>query len=197
MVEVGGFVEDFGGVGEDEEAVGEAGGDPEELERVGAEVESGPSPEVGGLGAQVDGDVPDVPGEHADELSLGPFELVVESAEDALGGAGLVILDKRGREIKPGKRILVVNFGEPAATISVAPGLDKFNVFQWSVEKGHIRQFARVFPYFSDSGSRCGSRYPESIYLRTLMLAETTTRVNWTNAILSHGFPFVPAFECK
>lgn len=34
VVEVGRLVEDFGGVGEDEEAVGEAFGDPEELERI-------------------------------------------------------------------------------------------------------------------------------------------------------------------
>ena len=34
MVEVGGFVEDFGGIGEDEEAVGEAFRDPQELELV-------------------------------------------------------------------------------------------------------------------------------------------------------------------
>ena len=65
MVEVGGLVEDFGGVGEDEEAVGEAFGDPEELEGVGAEVEAGPFAEVGGVGAEVDGDVPDMAGEDA------------------------------------------------------------------------------------------------------------------------------------
>src|ERR1700677_4434743 len=51
VVEVGGFVEDFSGVGEDEEAVGEAFGDPEELKIVvcglGFEVKAGPFAEVG------------------------------------------------------------------------------------------------------------------------------------------------------
>ena len=51
VIEVGGFVEDFGCVGEDEEAVGEAFGDPEELEWLGGgwgfEVETGPFAEVG------------------------------------------------------------------------------------------------------------------------------------------------------
>ena len=55
VVEASGLVEDFGGVGEDEEAMGEAFGDPEELEivvgRLGLEVESGPFAEVGGVGA--------------------------------------------------------------------------------------------------------------------------------------------------
>ena len=148
VIEVGGLVEHLGGVGEDEEAVGEAGGDPEELERIWAEVESGPLPEVGGLGAQVDGDVPDMAGEDANELSLGLFELVVESAKDALGGTGLVILDEAGGQIERGKRILVINFSEPTATIPMATGLDELNVLQRSVDKGHMRQFARVL-FFS------------------------------------------------
>ena len=88
VVEVGGFVEDFGGVGEDEEAVGEAFGNPKELEIVGGglgfEVESGPFAEVGGVAAQIDGDVPDVAGEDADEFALGFAELVVQAAEYAL-----------------------------------------------------------------------------------------------------------------
>ena len=50
MIEVGGFVEDLRGAGEDEEAVREAFGDPEELEGMGGgwgfEVEAGPFAEV-------------------------------------------------------------------------------------------------------------------------------------------------------
>jgi hypothetical protein len=92
MIEAGGFVEDFCGIREDEEAVGEAFGDPEELEGVGTEVEAGPFSEVGGFGAEVYGYVPDMAGEDADELSLGLAELVMEASEDAFGGEGLVIL---------------------------------------------------------------------------------------------------------
>ena len=102
VVEVGGFVEDFSGVGEDEEAVGEAFGDPEELEivveRLGFEVKSGPFAEVGGVAAEIDGDVPDMAGEDADELALRLAELVVQAAEDAFGGEGLVVLNElRGK----------------------------------------------------------------------------------------------------
>jgi hypothetical protein len=50
-VEASGLVEDFGGFREDEEAVGEAFGDPEHLEFAcgiaGAEVEAGPLTEGG------------------------------------------------------------------------------------------------------------------------------------------------------
>ena len=71
MVEVGSFVEDFGGGGEDEEAVGEAFGDPEELQRVWLKVEAFPFAEGGRIGSKVYGDVPDVAGEDAHEFALG------------------------------------------------------------------------------------------------------------------------------
>lgn len=64
IVAAGGFVEDFGGLGEHEEAVGEAFGDPEHFELAfgvaWAEVEAGPLAEVRRVAAEVDGDVPDV-----------------------------------------------------------------------------------------------------------------------------------------
>jgi hypothetical protein len=101
VVDVGGLVEDFGGVGEDEEAVGEACRHPEKFEGLvfgwGFQVESGPFTEVGRAGAEVDGDVPDMAGEYPNQLALGLFELIVEAAEDAPGGEGLIVLNKLGR----------------------------------------------------------------------------------------------------
>jgi hypothetical protein len=56
VIEVGSFVEDFSGVREYEEAVGEAFGDPEELKVVvrglGPEMEAGPFAEVGRVAAR-------------------------------------------------------------------------------------------------------------------------------------------------
>ena len=126
MVEVSGFIKDFGGFGEDEEAVGEAFGDPKKLEGVGTEVETGPFAEVGGLGAEVHCDIPYVAGEDADELTLGFAELIMEAAEDAFGGERLVILEELGRKTSCGKGGLVVNFCKPAATISEAVGFNEF-----------------------------------------------------------------------
>ena len=60
MVEVRCFIKDFCGFGEDDEAVGEAFGDPEELEGVWTEVKTGPFAEVGGVGAEIHCDIPDV-----------------------------------------------------------------------------------------------------------------------------------------
>jgi hypothetical protein len=61
--------------------VGEAFGDPEELEVVGwglgFEMEPGPFAEVGRVAAQIDGDVPDMAGEDADEFALRLAELIV------------------------------------------------------------------------------------------------------------------------
>ena len=87
--------------------MGKAFGDPEELEVVGwglgFEMESGPFAEVRRVAAQVDGDVPDMAGEHADELALGLAELVVEAAENTLAGEGLVVLDEVGGKSGCGK----------------------------------------------------------------------------------------------
>lgn len=87
--------------------MGKAFGDPEELEAVaeggGFEVKAGPSAEVGRAAAEIDGDVPDVAGEDADELSLGLAELVVQAPEDAFSGEGLVVLNEPGGEAGVGK----------------------------------------------------------------------------------------------
>ena len=107
VVEIGSLIEDLSCVGEDEKAVGKAFGDPYELEFVceglGFEVESGPFAEVGRVAAEVDGDIPDVTGEDTDELALGMAELVVQAAEDALAGEGLVVLDELGGKAGGGK----------------------------------------------------------------------------------------------
>ena len=107
MIEVGCFVEDFGGVGEDQEAMGEAFWDPEHLEGafggLGFEVEASPLAEVGGVAAKIDGDIPDVAGEDADEFALGLAELVVETSEHAFCGEGLVVLNEMRGEAGGGK----------------------------------------------------------------------------------------------
>jgi hypothetical protein len=85
----------------------EAFGNPEELEvivpRLTFEVEAGPFAEVGRVGAEIDRDVPDMPGEDADKFALGPAELIMQAAEHALDGKGLVVLDELLRETGGGK----------------------------------------------------------------------------------------------
>jgi hypothetical protein len=75
-VVVGGFVEDFGAFGEDEEAVG----DPELFAVFGAEFVADPLTEGGGALADVYGYVEDAAAEGADEFALGLADLVVEAA---------------------------------------------------------------------------------------------------------------------
>jgi hypothetical protein len=85
VIEIGGLVENFGGFGEHEEAVREAFGDPEELKVVvgglGFEVKSGPFAKVGGVATKIDGDVPDMAGQDANELALGLAKLVMQATE--------------------------------------------------------------------------------------------------------------------
>ena len=100
MIEVCGLVQDFGGIGEDEETVGKALGDPEELEivagRLSFQVKAGPSSKVGRVAAEVHSNVPDMSGENTDEFALGMAELVMQAAEDAFDREGLVVLDESG-----------------------------------------------------------------------------------------------------
>lgn len=63
-------------------------------------------------------------GEDSDELALGEAKLVVEAAEDAFGGEGLVVLHEVGGEIVVGKGLLVEYFCEPAAAVAEESGLD-------------------------------------------------------------------------
>jgi hypothetical protein len=146
VVEIGGLVEYLGGVREDEEAVGEAFGNPEELKIVfgglGFEMKSGPFPEVGGVAAEVDGDVPDMAGEDADEFPLGLAELVVEPAEDALDGERLIVLNESGGKAGCGKGRLIEYFCEPAATIPEALGLNEFDVIQGCFQNLHPASLA-------------------------------------------------------
>ena len=146
VVGVGGFVEDFGGVGEDEEAVGEAFGDPEELQVVARglsfQVKAGPPSEVRRVAAEVDGDIPDMTREHTDEFALRPGELVVQAAKDAFDGEGLVVLNESGGKTGRGKGGLVEYLCEPAATISEALGLNEFDVFERRVQNLHCTSLA-------------------------------------------------------
>ena len=144
-VEIGGFVEDFGGFGDDEEAVGEAFGDPEKVEIAGTgeglQVEGCPAAEVGGVAAEIDGDVPDVAGEDAHQLTLRPAELVVKAAEDSFAGAGLIVLGEAGRQTGGGEALRVEDLGEPAAVIAEALGPDSFDVAKRGLDNLHPTSF--------------------------------------------------------
>lgn len=87
--------------------MGEAFGDPEELKfvvrRLRFEVETGPFAEVRRVGAEIDGDVPNMTGEDADQFALRLTELVMQPAKHAFDGEGLVILNESCREAGVGE----------------------------------------------------------------------------------------------
>lgn len=78
--------------------MGEAFGDPEELKvvvgRLRFEMETGPFAKVGRASAQIDGDVPNMTGEDADQFALWLTELVMQATEHAFDREGLVILNE-------------------------------------------------------------------------------------------------------
>ena len=121
--------------------MGKAFRDPEGLEfsifRQGFKVESGPLAEIGRVAAEIDGYIPNVAGEDADELPLRLAELVVKSAEDALSGKGLIVLNELTRESGGREGTLVENFREPTATIAKAPGLNQFDIEQRGIKNLH------------------------------------------------------------
>jgi hypothetical protein len=128
------FVEHFSGFGENEESVGEALWDPQKLEFalgiIRLEIEAGPASEVGRVTTEIDGDVPDVPGEDANEFALRMTELVVKAAKDAADREGLIVLREGVREIERGKGVCVEDFGKPAAGVSMAFRLQDFYITQ-------------------------------------------------------------------
>ena len=137
VVSAGGLVEDFGCFGENEETVGKTFGDPKELEFAvviaGLEIESGPAAEVGRVAAQIDGDVPDVAGENADEFALGMAELVVETTEDTACGKRLIVLSEDGGKAQRRKGVCIENFGKPTACVAITLGLQDFYIAQGGV----------------------------------------------------------------
>ena len=145
VVEIGCFVEDFGGLGDDEEAVGEAFGDPEKVEIAavgeGFQIEGCPPAEVAGVAAEIDGDIPDVAGENAHQLALRAAELVVETAENALAGAGLIVLGEAGRKAGGGEALRVEDLREPAAVIAETLGADPFDITKRGIDNLHPASF--------------------------------------------------------
>lgn len=117
--------------------MGKAFGNPEELEFAvivkGLEVKRGPTPEIGRVSTEIDGNVPDVAGEDADELPLRMTELVVETAQNAARGKRLIVLGEGGGKTKRNKGVSVKDFSEPAACVAVALGLQDFYIAQGGV----------------------------------------------------------------
>src|ERR1700712_2409263 len=110
-------------------------------------MESGPFAEVGGVGADVDCYVPYVAGEDADQLSLRLLELIVESAEDTLGGKGLGVLNEIRGQTLLGEGFIVENFCKPTATIPEATGLNEFYITKRGIKDGHsisLVEFATI-----------------------------------------------------
>lgn len=95
--------------------------------------------EGGGVAAQVDGDVPDVTGEDADEFPLGFFELIMQPTEDAFGGSGLIVLDELSGEAGGGEGIGVEELGKPAAFVAKTFGLAQLDITQRCIENLHPR----------------------------------------------------------
>jgi hypothetical protein len=134
IVASSGLVEDLGGFRKDEEAVRKAFGYPEKLELAivvtRLEVEGGPPAEVGRVSAKIDGDVPDVTGENADEFTLWVPELVMKAAEYTPRGKRLVILGEDRGKAERGEGFFVEDFSEPPACVTVALGLQNFYIAQ-------------------------------------------------------------------
>lgn len=100
-------------------------------------MKAGPFSEVGGVAADVDGYIPYMAGEDADELSLRLAKLVVETSEDAPGGKGLIVLNELSGEVGVAEGILVENFSEPSTVVAKALGLNEFDIGKRGVENEH------------------------------------------------------------
>ena len=117
--------------------MGKAFGYPEEFEFAclvtGLQLECCPAPKVRRFTAEIDGDVPDVAGENADEFTLRMTELVMKATEYSSSGERLVVLGEGRGKTERSKRIGIEDFGEPAAWVAIAPGLQDFYIAQGGI----------------------------------------------------------------
>ena len=142
---------------EDDEAVGEAAGDEELAAILGGEEDRDVFAEGGGTLADVHGDIPDGAAEDADEFGLGVGAgLPVEAADDAAGGAALVVLDEVGEDVGGFVAGGVVGFAEVTAGVCKNVGDDDFDVGDGGGEDFHVRP--RVRGRFRGRGARGGRR---------------------------------------
>jgi len=63
-------------------------------------MEPRPLAELRRIGAKIDGDVPDMSCEDANEFALRLTQLIVKAAKHAPGGEGLIVLSELGRQAR-------------------------------------------------------------------------------------------------
>jgi hypothetical protein len=93
-VEIGGLVKKIRVVGRDEKSMREPGRYPRHAAGLAREREARPFSKVWRSAAQVHGHIEHLPGHHANELSLGLADLIVQSAQDMAAGSGMIVLDE-------------------------------------------------------------------------------------------------------
>jgi hypothetical protein len=128
------LVEHLSGFGDNEESVGEALWNPEEFELAFGiprlKMEAGPAPEVGRVTAEIDGNVPNVPGEDPNEFALRMTKLVVKAPKNAANGKRLIVLCEGVWKIERRKGIRVEDFGKPTAGVAMPFWLQNFYIAQ-------------------------------------------------------------------
>jgi hypothetical protein len=118
-VVVGGLVEEIRRFGDDEEAVGEARRQPEHAIVGFRQLDAGHLAEGRRAAADVHGDVEHRAARHAHQLALRLAQLVMQPAQHAAGGAGMVVLHELGADAgRLGQHALVVALEEEAARVA-------------------------------------------------------------------------------
>ena len=126
VVHVRAFIVEEGGRTQDDEAVGESGGHVELPLVFSGEFDANPRSKGGRIETYVDGHVVHAPFQDTHELALRVRVLKVESSENAVLGAGQVVLHKRGLDAREGAEALgVPQFEEKAAVVAVDGRLDE------------------------------------------------------------------------
>ena len=147
---IGAFVEELGAVLEAEEAMGEAGRDPEQLPDLGGQLETEPLAEMGRGAPNVDDDVEGTTGDNADELTLGLLELVMEAAQHAAGRTAVIVLDEDGVNAGGGIVASAPGFEEEAAIVAEDLRFDQLEVGMRGVDQPHQpRSIRNTFSRYS------------------------------------------------
>ena len=120
------------------EAVGEASRHEELRPARSVEPHRDMTPEGGGVGAEIDGDIEDRAGEHPDQLGLGIGRHLEVQPPDRTGGRGegLVVLNEGVGDPVLGQQVGAVNLREPAAVVPV-PRRDHA-LHRWDLGLDHL-----------------------------------------------------------
>ncbi len=105
------------------------------------QMKSLPAAERRRIPPQIQRHIPNVPGNHSDQLSLRPVQLVMQPAQHTAHRARLVVLHKLCRQTSLAIRPRIEHLGKPAAVVPISFRSYKLHVAQRRWDNLHLSDY--------------------------------------------------------